>query len=153
MKASSLLSIALSFALCDAALAHDASERPRVEARLVSPSSDAQRWYGVGDLLSRVNLCVTSNTGRFQLRLSPSGGGIGLSDLRSLEVTYVAPTGERERRIWDGQRELNFAGRTVAAECGVGGNVSLEIRVKQDSLTAAVAGDYFKQIQYVVDPA
>lgn len=153
MKPALLLSIALSAALCGPALAQDAPERPRAEAHLISPTQNTQRWYGVGDVVSRVQLCVDSNTGRFQLRLTPQIASHNASGARELEVAFVTTTGERAQQNWDGKSELAFNGRVAPAGCGVGGNVSLEFRIKQRSLIAAVAGDYINQMQFSVDPA
>lgn len=153
MNAASLLSIALCAAACGPALAQDAPERPRAEARLVSSPHDAQRWHGVGDVVSRVQLCVESNTGRFQLRLFPQSASVDSSSATAFDVLFSASTGERGQKTWDGRGELTFDGRSASGGCGVSGNVTLEFRLKQRNLTAAVAGDYVTQMRYTVDPA
>lgn len=152
MKA--VLALSLSFAVIAGGpvLARETQDRPVASARLITPTKDAHRWHGVGDVISKVQLCVTSNTGRFRLRLDALSILSPLSTMPEFEVAFTTSAGQRTVQTWDSGGELNFGGE-VRGDCGAMGNVALEFRIRQRSLTAAVAGDYLNQIRYSVEPA
>lgn len=153
MNAVKILPAALCLALSGPAFAENALQEPRAAARLISAPHDAQRWYGVGDVVANVQICVESNTGRFNLRLSPQLAALAPSGAAEYEVSFSTSAGERSTQIWNGRGDLLFGGRAVGADCGAAGNVSVEFRIKQRSLVAAVAGAYVNQVRYAVDPA
>gem|GEM_PF-3839657 len=156
MKASQLLAAVTAVVLAGPALAEETrqeSQRPHATVRLLSAPQGANRWYGVGDTVSKVQLCVESNTGRFAMNLAPQVGTPDASSPGEIEVVFATTTGERVVRQWDGKTDMAFTGRVAGQTCGVAGNVSLEFRIKQQNLIAVVAGDYINQMRFSVDPA
>jgi hypothetical protein len=135
-----------------AAAAQDGPERPVASLRLLSAPSDSQRWYGVGDVLSRSSLCVTSSTGRFQLTIQQLLASAAVLP-GEVEIVMTTSAGDRQVASWDGQSQVVLSGRLSGDVCTAGGNVQVETRIRQRNLVAAVAGNYSARIRYSVDPA
>lgn len=126
-------------------------ERPAASVRAQGATHVDQRWYGVGDVNTKFQLCVVSNTGRFELQLLPETPGAATPG--GIEVIFSTQAGEREVRDWDGRAELLFSGRALDQACDIGGNVAVELRFKRQDLIARLAGDHPSRIRYSVSPA
>lgn len=153
MTKTQVLALLVGLAAVGPALADEAPQQPQASARLLSAPSGMNRWYGVGDAASKVQMCVSSNTGRFSLNLTPRIASSDASRPREIEVVFATAGGDRQARRWDGQTDLVFNGRVVDDACGAGGNVSIEFRIDQQNLIAVVAGDYVNQMRFTVEPA
>lgn len=155
MKPLSISLVCLAAVIGAPVLAHaqDApAEQPLATVRAQGTTHVDQRWYGVGDINTKFQLCVASNTGRFELQLSPESAGAAATP-GGVEVIFTTQAGEREVRDWDGRAELLFTGRALDQACDIGGNVTVELRFKRQDLIARLAGDHPSRIRYSVSPA
>lgn len=130
-------------------------EHPVTSAALYVQKKEAGtlRWSGVGELRSKNDLCVTSDTGRYRLRLQSMGRTSGVA-IPDFEVTFTTTSGDHlVRRSSEGD-VLFFEGRTTpTTSCDGVVNATLEFHFSKDDLSSAIAGNYLEQFFLTVEPA
>lgn len=155
MRITHILALIIACSASNTALAREDNNletKPTVSARVIPSQMGYNRWHGIGDNISRAQLCVNSNTGRFVINLTPQLSSPVQSAPKEIEVVFTTLSGDRQVTQWDGNSPLAFTGRSQNGVCDISGNATLEFRIKQQTLMAVVAGDYLNQIRFSIDP-
>ena len=129
-----------------------ASGEPAATVQILSAPATDLRWFGVGDLASTIQMCVTSTTGRYHMvvttmETSPFPTGL------AFEVSVGSDGNRRVVQHTENKFQLSFEGEVQPAfKCAGTANVSMTLRFRQSELQAAVAGEYLKNLQVSVSP-
>ena len=130
-----------------AALASDIPS-PTATIKLQSVSGGSFRWHGVGEIESRTEACITSSTGRY--RLTVNGGN---EALLPYEITFTTREGEEQRTRVGSNLPILFEARTkFPSDCAGGTNATVTIQFSREVLSAALAGDYVRRLEFSVEP-
>lgn len=128
------------------------SQSPAAAIYIKKKNVGMLRWFGVGDLRSKNDLCILSQTGRYRLRMEVMSGGQGEA-VPPFEISFSTAAGDGQTRQSTDGNVLIFEGRTGStANCDGATNATLEFRFTSGGLSSAVAGAYIERVQLTVDP-
>lgn len=123
---------------------------PVASARILTGQDFTLRWHGVGELRAAANMCVSSTTGRYLLEIQTQTTTAPSDPIAySLVITGrgVSPLVREVRSA----EIVQFEG-AVAGECGITGNVTVELRFRDQDLSTSIAGRYMERLQFTVRP-
>ncbi|HUD92110.1 hypothetical protein [Sphingobium sp.] len=132
-------------------------EEPKAELRLYGSREVKSSWAGSGPNILLSDLCVSSSTGRFRLRILSSGGGRMASPASLDRIGYTLRfrdgSGQVQSREVSGQALITLEGRSPEdVDCSHGANSQIEIDLAEPDMLARAAGRYFDQLVLSVDP-
>jgi hypothetical protein len=125
---------------------------PRAGVQVLDNGTATLNWHGRGDLIVTRQLCISSTSGRYQLRvISTDTGTPGRAPRYT--VSFQSDAGDHGEGASSNGSVFLFDGRTTeATSCTGRPNATLEIRYEQSDLTAAIAGQYPASFQLSVLP-
>lgn len=123
--------------------------QPAASIHLTQSRAGPYRWFGAGEIHVRTTACIASTTGRYRLTLRPA-----TADALGFEVEFVTDEGDAAERHAPAGQPIQFEGRTrFRDDCRGASNATISIRFPKDTLSAALAGEYAKRIEFSVEPA
>ena len=130
-----------------------ATDLPSASITTVSRSMTGS-WYGSGDLTISTNLCIASDSGRYQLTVIASPlfhDHVAGSPIR---FVFRDQTGAEQTADLQSQAQISFNGTTTStdAHCADNRLAVLEVTFPEHLLTAQQAGDYMSQFALSVQP-
>jgi hypothetical protein len=111
-------------------------------------------WYGSGDLTISTNLCIASDSHRYQLTIVAAPLFRDHVSDSPIRFTFRDQTGTEQTAELNGQAQLSFTGTTTSTDpnCADTRPAVLEVTFPEHLLTAQQAGDYMSQFALSVQP-
>lgn len=128
--------------------------RPAAQLQIFSSDRLDATWSGKGDNSIGADLCVASNTGRYQLQIMSEQGGV-LRGTGQLDYTihFRDESGITQTKRMNGQALVVFDGVSPdSTGCEKGPNASIEIESAAADLKAQIAGDYADRLVLSATP-
>jgi len=141
--------VGLAAAVPSARAAAETASQPAASIRLMQSRAGPYRWFGAGEIHVRTTACIASTTGRYRLTLRPA-----TADALGFEVEFVPDEGDALEGSASAGQPIQFEARTrFRDDCHGASNATISIRFPKDTLSAALAGEYAKRIEFSVEPA
>lgn len=129
--------------------AAETASQPTASIQLTQSHAGPYRWFGAGEIHVRTTACIASSTGRYRLTLRPMN-----TDALGFVVDFATSEGDALQRSAPAGQPIQFEGRTrFSDDCSGDSNATISIRFPKDTLSAALAGEYAKRIEFSVEPA